>query len=223
MSDTPLVPTPLYGLRTWTVVAGGRVERLAGPQQHAMWPAGGGWFEATCTQSGHQPPAHGCGCGLHAWHPSRRSARRVLASRREIPGIVEARGTIELHDDGFRAERARPHALVLAPGRNARLVCRLAEAYGAQVVEADGPDALLAFCRAQGLGLDPRVVARLLGPKNVEECRRARRQRARTAALRLAAAVVVAALLVVAGQVATDPPGDRVLHGRTGEIHTNSR
>jgi hypothetical protein len=199
------------------------VERLAGPQQHAAWPPGGSWFEATCTQSGHQPPAHGCGCGLHAWHPSRRSARRVFASRREIPGIVEARGTIELHDDGFRAERARPHALVLAPGRNARLVCRLAEAYGAQVVEADGPDALLALCQAQGLGLDPRVVARLLGPEKFEECRRARRQRARAAALRLAAAVGVAALLVVAGQVATDPPDDRVLHGRTGEIHTNSR
>jgi hypothetical protein len=36
--------------------------------------------------------------------------------------------------------------------------------------------------------------------------------------------VAVAALLVVAGlQVATDPTGDRVLHGRTGEIHTNPR
>jgi hypothetical protein len=102
-------------------------------------------------------------------------------------------------------------------------VCRLAEAYGAQIVEADGPDALLALCRAQGLGLDPHVVAQLLGPQKVEECRRARRQRARAAALRLAAAVGVAALLVVAGQLATDPPSDRVLHGRTGEIHTNSR
>jgi hypothetical protein len=103
-------------------------------------------------------------------------------------------------------------------------VCRLAEAYGTQVVEADGPDALLALCRAQGLGLDQRGLAQLLGPEKVEECRRARRQRARAAALRLAAAVGVAALLVVAGlQVATDPPGDRVLHGRTGEIHTNSR
>jgi hypothetical protein len=224
VSDTPLVPTPLYGLRTWTVVAGGRVERLAGPQQHATWPPGGVWFEATCTQSDHRPPAHGCGCGFHAWHPSRRSARRVFASRREIPGIVEARGTIELHDDGFRAERARPYALVLAPGRNARLVRRLAEAYRAQVVEADGPDALLTFCRAQGLGLDQRVVAQLLGPEKAEECRRARRQRARRDALRLAAAVAVAALLVVAGlQVTTDPTGDRVLHGRTGEIHTNSR
>jgi hypothetical protein len=223
--DTPLVATPLYGLRTWTVAWKSGAERLAGPHQRVMWPPGGAWLEATCAQSsGHRPPAHGCGCGLHAWHPSRRSARRVLACRREIPGIAEASGAIEVHEDGFRAERARPYALVLAPDRNARLVRRLAEAYGAQVVEADGADAVLAFCRARGLGLDESTVAELMGPVTAEEARRARRGRARADALRLAAAVAVMALLVVAGlQVATDPPGDRVLHGRTGEIHTHPR
>jgi hypothetical protein len=225
MSDTPLVPTPLYGLRTWTVVGERGAERLAGPQQRAAWPPGGAWLEATCVQSpGHEPPTHGCGCGLHAWHPSRRSSRRVLASRREIPGIAEARGAIEIHEDGFRAERARPYALVLAPGRNARLVRRLAETYGAQVVEADSADALLAFCRARGLGLDESTVAQLLGPVTAEECRRAKWKRARADGLRLAAAVTVVALLVVAGlKFATDPPGDRVLHGRMGEIHTHPR
>jgi hypothetical protein len=225
VSDTPLVPTPLYGLRTWTVVGESGAEGLAGPHQRAKWPAGGAWLEATCAQSsGHRPPTHGCGCGVHVWHPSRRSARRVLAGRREIPGIAEAHGAIEVHEDGFRAQRARPYALVLAPGRNARLVRRLAEAYSAQVVEVDGADALLAFCRARGLGLDASIVAQLLGPVTAEECRRARRERARGDALRLAAAVALAALLVVAGlRVATDPPGDRVLHGRTGEIHTHSR
>jgi hypothetical protein len=225
LSDTPLLPTPLYGLRTWTVVGESGAERLAGPHQRTIWPPGGAWLEATCAQSsGHQPPGLGCGCGLHAWHPCRRFARRVLASRREVPGIAEARGAIEVHEDGFRAERARPYAFVLAPGRNARLVRRLAEAYAAQVVEADGADALLAFCRARGLGLDESTVAQLLGPARAEEGRRARRKRAQADALRLAAAVGVAALLVVAGlQLATDPPGDRVLHGRMGEIHTHSR
>jgi hypothetical protein len=225
VSDTPLVPTPLYGLRTWTVVGESGAERLAGPQQRATWPPGGAWLEATCVQSSeHRPPTHGCGCGLHAWHPSRRSTRRVLASRREIPGIAEARGAIEVHEDGFRAERARPSAFVLAPGRNARLVRRLAEAYGAQVVEADCADALLAFCRARGLGLDESTVTQLLGPVTAEECRRARWDTARANALRLVAAVAVVALLVVGGlKVATDPPGDRVLHGRMGEIHTHPR
>ncbi|MBA3262131.1 MAG: hypothetical protein H0T69_06625 [Thermoleophilaceae bacterium] len=225
MSDTPLVATPLYGLRTWTVVGESGAERLAGPHQCTTWPPGGAWLEATCTQSPvHQPPTHGCGCGLHAWHPSRRSARRILAGRRDVPGIAEARGAMEVHEDGFRAERARPYALVLVPGRNARLVRRLAKVYAAQVVEADSPDAVLAFCRARGLGLDESTVVRLLGPATAAEYRRARRERVRADALRLAAAVAAVALLVVAGlRVATDPPGDRVLHGRTGEIHTNSR
>jgi len=30
-------------------------------------------------------------------------------------------------------------------------------------------------------------------------------------------------LLIVAGLGFADPPSDRVLHGRTGEIHTHSR
>jgi hypothetical protein len=225
LSDTPLVPTPLFGLRTWTVVGEKGAERLVGLHQRATWPLGGAWLAATCMQSsGHHPPAPDCGCGIHAWHPSRRSARRVLASRRETAGIVEARGAIEVHEDGFRAERARLYALVLAPGRNAPLVRRLAEAYAAQVVEADDADAVLAFCRARGLGLDESVVAQLLGPEKAEERRRARRKRAGADALRLAAAAAVVALLVViVRQVSPDPPGDRVLHGRTGEIHIHSR
>jgi hypothetical protein len=224
VNDTPLLPTPLYGLRTWTVVGESGAELLAGPQQRTTWPAGGAWLEAVCARTPeHRPPAHGCGCGLHAWHPTRRSARRVLASRREVAGIAEARGAIELHEDGFRAERARPRAFVLPPGRNTRLVGRLADAYGAEILEVDRADALLACCRERGLGLDEATVARLLGPV-VEEARRARRRRTRANLLRLAAALAVVVLLVVGGlQVATDPPGDRVLKGRTGEIHIESR
>lgn len=225
MSDAPLVPAPLYGLRTWTVVRDSGAERLAGPQQGATWPVGGAWLEATCAQSpGHRAPSHGCGCGLHAWHPSRRSARRVLALRREVPGIAEARGAIELHEEGFRAEQARPYALVLVPGGNARLLQRLADEYAAEVVEVDGPGDLLAYCRANALGLDEPSVSRLLGPEAAAQGQRARRDRMRRDALRLAAALVVAALLVVGGlAIATDPPGERVLKGRAGEFTTTTR
>jgi hypothetical protein len=224
VNDTPLLPTPVYGLRTWAVVGERGAELLAGPQQRTTWPAGGAWLEAVCARAPeHRPPAQGCGCGLHAFHPTRRSARRVLASRREVAGIAEARGAIELHEDGFRAEQARPRAFVLPPGGNTRLVGRLADAYGAEILEVDRADTLLASCRERGLGLDEATVTRLLGPV-VEEARRARRRRARANLLRLAAALAVVALLVVGGlQVATDPPGDRVLKGRTGEIHIESR
>lgn len=225
MSDTPLFPDPVYGLRTWTVVGDRGAERLAAPQRGEAWPPGGAWAEASCARSPeHRAPAPNCVCGLHALHPSRRSARGILSGRREIPGIAEARGQIEVHEDGFRAERARPYVLLLLPGRNARLLERLGKAYGAEVVEVDGADAVVTLCRERNLGLDESGVAQLLGPATAERYRRVRRERMRAAALRIVAVVAVAALLVVAGlALVTDPPGERVLKGRTGDITVNSR
>jgi hypothetical protein len=190
-------------------------ERLAGPQQSTPWPEGGGWLTATCMRHpGHSAPAAGCECGIHAWHPARRSARRVLAIRREVPGVVEAGGAIEVHRDGFRAERARPLALMVAPRANAALAGRLASAYDAELVPVEGPDAVLAWCRARGVGLEPAVVDELLGPAGVAEQRR----RTRATRLRFAAALAAIALLLGVGLVATDDPGDRTLQGRTGEF-----
>ena len=160
----PLIPSAVYGLRTWTVAGERGSERLAGPHRGVPWPAGGEWLEATC-EAGHAAPASGCNCGLHAWHPRRRWARRCLAARGEVPGIVEARGTIELHHDGLRGQRARPYALVRTQGCNPALLDRLATAYGLPIVDARGPDDLLAYCRERGLGLSEHVVASLLGPR----------------------------------------------------------
>jgi hypothetical protein len=221
VSDAPLVATPVYGLRTWTVSGERPDERLAGSYRDAPWPAGGAWLDASCPGAeGHRAPAPRCGCGIHAWHPRPRAARRILAGRREIPGIVEARGAIEVHEDGFRAERARPYALLLAPGRNAALMHRLGETYHVPIVDAGGADEVLDWCRAQGLGLSPPVVAELLGPDVLDARRRARHAKVRANAFRLAAVVVVAALIVVLGLVATDSPGDRVLSGRAGEVRS---
>jgi hypothetical protein len=219
VSDTPLVPAAVYGLRTWTVVAGAEGERLAGPQQGEPWPVDGQWLAARC-DLGHAAPHPRCQCGIHGLHPRRSSAREVLAGRRQIPGVVEAEGVLEVHEDGFRAERARPYALVVAPGRNAALIGRLAATYRADLVEGGGPDSLLAWCRERGLGLDEPVVAELLGTKDGVERRRSRRTNARRNALRVAAAVVLAVVLLVLGlQLSGDPSGDRVLRGRGGEIH----
>jgi len=218
MRDVPLVPSPLYGLRTWTVVGDRGGERLAGTQRFGTWPPAGAWLEATCA-TGHASPGNDCGCGIHAWHPRRRWARRVAAVREEVPGVVEASGAVAVHEDGFRAQRARPYALVLATGRNPGLVRRLAAAYSVPIVEADDPDAILDWCRARGLGLEEAVVTELLGSGEVEERRRARRSRARIVALRTAAVVAAVALLLALGLVATDRPGDRVLYGRTGELN----
>jgi hypothetical protein len=211
VNDEPLISGPLYGLRTWRVVAEDGVERLAAPHRGTTWPTGGEWLEATCDR--HPAPAAGCDCGIHGLHPRRSSARRVLATRRDVAGIVEAEGAVEVYEDGFRAERGRPYGLVVVPGRNADQIGRLAKAYGVDVIEVSGADALLAWCAERGLGLSDRVVADLVEPSE-------KRPR-KSGALRFIAAVAVAALLVVAGiELIPEPESGKVLKGRSGEIRT---
>ena len=217
MSDTPLVPGPIYGLRTWGVAGPSGEERLIGSQRRAPWPEGGAWLEAECSATPpHAPPGTTCTCGIHAWHPSRAAARRVCGVRREVPGILEASGAVEVHADGFRAERGRPKALVLLPGRNPHLLVRLAETYDAELLRLDGPTALAAHCRERGLGLADDVVAELVGTEALAARRRERRRRGV-----LTAAVLAAAALILGGiAVAVDPGTEhgKVLNGRTGEI-----
>jgi hypothetical protein len=215
MTVAPLVPSPLYGLRTWSVAGGHGSERLAAPQRGTPWPDGGAWLTARCAVDTHDAPARGCACGIHAWHPGRRAARRVLGARGAIPGVVEAAGAIELHRDGFRAERARPRALLVGPRANAELIRRLSAAHGAEAVAVRGPDDVVAWCAEHGYGLEPAVVDELLGPAAVAEARR----RVRSARLRVAAALAVIALLLGAGLVAYDPPHGKTLNGRTGPVY----
>jgi hypothetical protein len=213
MSDTPLIPAPLYGLRTWSVAVDAHGELLTGSFDRTPWPDGGAWLEATCDRGeGHAAPDPDCACGIHAWHPNRAGARRVLASRFDVPGVVEATGAVQVHDEGFRAQRARPYALVALPGRNAKLVARLADRYRAEMVEVAGADELVAWCRERGLGLDDAVVDGLVGTAGPE-----RRRRRRKDAAGIAAALAVAgALLALGGAFASGPPSPNGVSGRTG-------
>lgn len=217
MSDVPLVPGPVYGLRTWRVAGAPGEERLVGSQREAPWPGGGALLEAECSATPrHTPPGAGCGCGVHGWHPSPAAARRVCGVRREVPGIVEAWGAVEVHGDGFRAQRGRPYALVLLPNRNARRLERLAAAYEVELLRLDGPAAVLSVCRERGLGLAEGVVAELVGAETLAAGRRERRRRV----VRRAVLLAVAALLLGGIAVAVDPGAEhgKVVNGRTGEI-----
>jgi hypothetical protein len=220
VSDGPLVPGPIYGLRTWRVVTDDGRERLAAPQRGTPWPSGRGWMQAICGE-GHAAPASGCQCGIHAWHPRRASARRVLASRFELPGIVEADGAVEVHADGFRAERARPYAFVRLPGRNPFLIDRIAASYGAEILDLRHPKELLAVCRERNLGLQEPVVEALLGIEAIDERRLARVRKRRDNALRVIAALLVTAALGVLGLMVehTGPQGERDLYGHAGKVH----
>lgn len=219
MSAPPLVPSPLYGLRTWASVGATGEERLAGPQLGTTWPLGGAWLHAACSRGGHAAPDPECGCGIHAYHPAPGAARTLLRSRRTIPGVIEAAGATELHRDGFRAERARPRALLLAPGANAGLVERLGASYEVDVVRVRGPEDVVAWCRTLGLGLEPAVVTELLGPERLAREAAARARRVRRERARLAAVLAAVAICLGIGIAATDPPGDRPLFGRAGPIN----
>jgi hypothetical protein len=199
MSEAPLLPGPLYGLRTWRVVTEGGRERLTAPQRGTVW-ASGAWVAATCAE-GHAAPAAGCRCGIHAWHPRPASARKVLASRFDLPGIVEADGAVEVHDDGFRAERARPYAFIRLPGRNPFLIERLGATYGAEVLDVRRPDDLLAICRERGLGLPEPVVVELLGAEAFAERQRERARLRRAAVVRMAATALLLAALCALGVI----------------------
>jgi hypothetical protein len=217
VSDSPLVPGPVYGLRTWAVAGEPGHERLTGPHRATPWPTGGALLEATCSATPpHRPPGRECECGLHAWHPTLTAARRVCGIRREVPGILEASGAVEVHAEGFRAERGRPYALALLPNGNPRRLERLAETYGLGLLRLRRPDGLLTYCRERGLGLHEDVVAELLGIESLAALRRERRRRgAVTAAL-----VAAVGLLLGGVAVAVDPGAEhgKVLKGRAGEI-----
>ena len=218
MTNPALVPAALYGLRTWRSVAGESGERLVGAYDDTPWPDHGAWLEAVCADAetgDHAAPAAGCRCGIHAWHPDRRSARSVLAGRRDIAGIVEATGAIEVHEEGFRAQRARPYALVAVPGRNRALLARLAERYDAELVDVSGPDELVAWCRDRGLGLPDPVVDELLGTDRTAARRRRRRRDLRGMAALLA---IVAVSLALGFAFVNGPPGPNGVYGRTGWV-----
>jgi hypothetical protein len=217
MSEVPLVPGPIYGLRTWRVAGEPGRERLVGSYRSTPWPGGGAMLDAECSATPpHSPPGKSCTCGLHAWHPSRAAARRVCGYRGEVPGIMEASGAVEVHGDGFRAERGRPHALALLPNRNALQLQRLAEAYEIELLRLDGPDELIAHCRDRGLGLSEGVVAELVGTEKLAADRRRRRRRGVLAAVW----IVILALLLGGIAVAVHPEVQhgKTLKGRAGEI-----
>jgi hypothetical protein len=87
-----------------------------------------------------------------------------------VMGIVEAWGRIEVHEDGFRAEYARPRSLVLFtdsfPDDYAEILAVLASTYRVGVVRVQEAGSLVLHCAENAPGMDPAAVERLLhGPR----------------------------------------------------------
>ncbi len=103
---------------------------------------------------------------MDGWSPE----SEELLELGEISGLVEACGRIEVHESGFRAERARPAVLLV--GRTwsefrRRGVEQIARRHGAEVLEVGDAEELVDYCERRGGVLDPGSVAELLEPVGV--------------------------------------------------------
>jgi hypothetical protein len=83
-----------------------------------------------------------------------------------IAGIVEAWGRVEIHEQGFRAELARPVAIALVGTPQdsdlGLIAARIARRYRAELIEVEKPEDLVPYCRERGLGLSREIVGSLL-------------------------------------------------------------
>lgn len=181
----PLVAGVICGLRTWRVEWSGDSGRLGGPIYESPWATGGAPTRASCqTGSGrlrrtHHAPVGSCSCGLYALHPRESAVDQLepalLADDEprfdSVIGIVDAWGKVEVHEEGFRAEYARPRALAavgVEPGSDRELLIeRLAERHRADVLRVSSLRGLVDHCREHRLGLDEGAVHSLL--TDVEE------------------------------------------------------
>jgi hypothetical protein len=188
VSDSePLFSQPIAGVRAWEVTQTERDGPLLG-----AWAVGqiwqpGGPVRATCVAralrrprpnqrslTAHLAPDPDCACGIYALHPQHLGTRVELLERlgrcdpAGVLGAIESWGRIEVHRDGFRAEWARVTALYRtgADGEvSAACIARLAEAYGARVVDLrDGHDLSDELAEAAD-GLGRGVVATLLADR----------------------------------------------------------
>lgn len=150
---TPLVAGTIRGVRAWSLLVdgAGSGDFLGAIGRDVVWPRGRP-MEARCVPGGepprHRAPQPGCTCGIYSHHPHR--AVEALVGYRDhdsVLGVVEVWGRIEVHEDGFRAQRARPLALIAdasSPAAYRRRVRRVAMGYGVEYVELDGRRAIAA-------------------------------------------------------------------------------
>lgn len=173
--DPPLLAGQIHGLRRWSLgLEDGRI-RLGSSFRDFWWDPGGAATTATCGEGSlrrHRPPGKRCGCGLYALHPGPESASEVFPVQildglpSEVSGIVEAWGRVEVYETGFRAQFARPVALILHRDQLGtdwgELVERIARAYRADVLIVSRSGEVTEYCREHDLGLAPGTVAELV-------------------------------------------------------------
>lgn len=116
-ANAPDLIEPIVAFRSWRVVDG----RLRSVYLPSYWSERE--IDARClydaapdadaprAASDHAAPDRGCTCGIYAYfHPD---LNFPTVDHQGVAGIVSLWGTIEVHDEGMRAEHARIEALAL--------------------------------------------------------------------------------------------------------------
>lgn len=67
---------------------------------------------APCIRCGESIPEQHCTCGLHASYGAGQVLDQYIQYRERFLVVVEAQGTVILHEDGWRAEQCAVHAIV---------------------------------------------------------------------------------------------------------------
>ena len=168
--ETPLVAGAIYGVRTWGFHWKRGQLVLSAAYQKTAWSPGTEPTKAACVgpyAAGHDAPSPGCSCGIYAIHPHRAPDWDGLVSTWSdgeplLLGMIEAWGRVELHADGFRAEFARPNAIVSLPIAAHEDAERAAAALGIACWNVADLEELVLKCEARGLGMEESVVDELV-------------------------------------------------------------
>jgi hypothetical protein len=183
---SPLFPGRVQGFRTWRL----SLDRLSTPsligQGDTRWERDGRPTVASCLpprefEPNHAPgersPAGRCSCGLYASHPWSRDPNSDFMrvdgmglEPEDVFGVIEAWGRIEVHDDGFRAEFARPIALFSR--RDAafdwKVPCeRMAAAYRSELIPVGSVEELAEHYGRFYNCLDRGTVEQLVAPQDL--------------------------------------------------------
>lgn len=147
--------TPLVGYRGWLV----RGDALLSCYREVEWPVG--TIQSECIRPLHGeskgvlpiPPKHywsphlGCTCGIYALHTypqvweefeGERKATTKPWPHEAVTGVIQGWGRMVVGDKGWRAQYAKPVAIVSRPKSRklSPVIERLADRYGLEIVDA---------------------------------------------------------------------------------------
>lgn len=137
IEQIPRFTGSILGVRQWLVPRSMAELKPLGSLKSNLpsWEIDGSASRARCLKVEnklHEIPGKNCECGLRAYHPwfvppwYLRSGDKAANQDLYLTGVVEAWGRIELYAESFRAEFARPVALVLPPAFTTNDIARTA-------------------------------------------------------------------------------------------------